>query len=65
MIMKALQEPLDVDVGIEYMRQMVTSKNLDDGEAIICYSEIREGKGYFEYCTAVPHPNPVLGATHA
>lgn len=65
MIMKALQEPLDVNAGIQYLRRIAKSMNLNDGETIICYSEIRHGEGYYEYCTAVPHPNPVSGATHA
>jgi hypothetical protein len=68
LVMAALEEPLDVDAGIEYLRQVAKHMGLNDRQAIVCYSEHPRGisnGGYFEYCTAVPHSNPRLGSRHA
>jgi len=65
LIMAALEESLDVDAGIEYLRQLAKRIGLKDDEAIICYSDLRGGKSYHEYCTAVPHSDPIGGEAHA
>jgi hypothetical protein len=62
-IMASLQEPLDIDAGVEYLRQLAKHMGLKDNEAIICYSDRRIG--YYEYCTAVSHSDPIHGDTHA
>lgn len=54
-IMAALEEPLDVDAGVQYLRQMCQILGLKEDEAIICYSEVHKRLGYFEYCTGMPH----------
>lgn len=54
-IMAALEEPLDVDAGVQYLRQICQILSLGEGEAIICYSEVHKGLGYYEYCTGIPH----------
>lgn len=65
LIMAALQEPLDIDAGVEYFRQLAKSIGLKDYEAIICYSHTSQRKHYVEYCTAVPHSDPIRGDSHA
>ncbi|KFY32306.1 hypothetical protein V493_00322 [Pseudogymnoascus sp. VKM F-4281 (FW-2241)] len=64
-IMAALQEPLDVDAGVQYLRQICQVLGLGEGEAIICYSEVRKGWGYFEYCTGISHPTGGDTSRHA
>ena len=65
MIMQALQESLDIDAGIEYLRLIAKSMGLTEDGGIICYTEIRDGKGYYEYCTAIPHLNSSMELSHA
>ena len=40
MIMQALQESLDIDAGIEYLRLIAKSMVLTEDGGIICYTEI-------------------------
>jgi hypothetical protein len=63
MVMAALQEPLDVEAGIELLRQLAKNMGLRDQDAIICYSD--RSSEYHEYCTAVPHSDPLGGSSHA
>ena len=68
LVMAALEEPLDVNAGIEYLRQVAKHIGLNDRQAIIYYIEHSGGTPnveYAEYCTAVPHSNSRLGSSHA
>ncbi|KAL2063194.1 hypothetical protein VTL71DRAFT_4998 [Oculimacula yallundae] len=65
MVMQALQEPLDVDAGVTYLRVLATRIGLSDDEGIICYTEIKGDKGYYEYCTATPHLDSAKQSKHA
>lgn len=68
LIMAALEQPLDVDAGIEFLRQIAKYMELRDRDAIICYSQRpneASKNGYYEYCTAVPHSDPRLGSRHS
>lgn len=64
MIMQALQEPLDIDAGITYLRLVARSMGLTEDGGIICYTEIRDGKAYYEYCSAVPHMDSTMKLRH-
>lgn len=65
MLMQALEEPLDIDAGITYLRALAKSIGVAEDEGIICYSEIRGSRGYFEYCTATPHLDTSMKSRHA
>ncbi|KAE9365948.1 hypothetical protein N431DRAFT_418844 [Stipitochalara longipes BDJ] len=57
MVMSALEEPVDVDAGIEFLRQLAKNIGLQAEDAIICYSDTKSFRTYYEYCTAVAHLN--------
>ncbi|KAH8812396.1 hypothetical protein F5884DRAFT_668371 [Xylogone sp. PMI_703] len=54
-VMESLSEPLDIDAGITFLRQLALQMGLKDGDAIIKYSELRDRYCYEEYATVIPH----------
>jgi hypothetical protein len=65
MLMASMEEPLDVDAGIEMLRQLARNMGLREQDAIIYYSEQKGPQSYVEYCTAVPHLNSTGTKVHA
>jgi hypothetical protein len=65
MVMSSLGEPVDVDAGIQFLRQLAKSLGLKAQDAIICYSDRKSYRAYYEYCTAVPHLNSQGQEIHA
>lgn len=63
--METLQEPLDIEAGVKYLRLIAKRMELKDHEAIVCFSERKGTIWYHEYCTAIPHSGSIHGDTHA
>ena len=49
---------LNIDHGVQYLRQAAVSLNLKDRDAFIMYSETLEDGVYFEVATALKHTRP-------
>ncbi|PMD34860.1 hypothetical protein L207DRAFT_517004 [Hyaloscypha variabilis F] len=64
MVMYSLEEAVDVDAGIEFLRQLAKNIGLEAQDAIICYSDRKSFHAYYEYCTAVAHLNSQGQETH-
>jgi hypothetical protein len=65
MVMSSLEEPVEVDAGIAFLRYLATNIGLKAQDAIICYSDRKAYHTYYEYCTAVPHQNSQGQEIHA